>query len=428
MIDKIDGISVEYLVSQYGTPLYVVSENTLRKRVREFRDAFEKRSTPTIVAYSYKTNYLSAICAIIHQEGAWAEVVSGFEYDIARSLGVDGGNIIFNGPYKRDEELALALENKSLINVDSLDEINRIAKIGFERRRKVPIGIRVNAHLGYTIDREYKMQWSRFGFNLESGEAFDAFKYASNLSSLEIRGIQIHMGTNMPDTGVYAQAAALMLDFIQTLGEKLGLSIKYLDLGGGFACQDTPFSLVIPDDWVVPPFDDYAGAICSILRERNLGKDNNLTLILEPGRALVAESVFLLTRIVAKKVQSDTVSLVVDAGINLLPEAYYLKHKIEPIQNSDRRIMPIDIYGPLCMQVDQLGLGVEIPEPEVGDILVVRSVGAYNISHSIQFIQPRPGIVLVHDGVSEYIKLPENYSEIRRLERIPQHLIRDNRK
>ncbi len=415
---EIDGIKVIDLVDEYGSPLYVMSESGIRKRMQSFWQAFQSHYSPVVIAYSYKTNYLAGVCAITHQEGAWAEVVSGFEYEIAQSLGVKGDHIIFNGPYKRDEELLAAISNNSLINVDSLEELDRIAEIGRGKGRKIPIGIRVNAQLG-------EIPWSRFGFNLESGEAIEACKFADNADTVEIQGFHIHMGTNINDTNLYSKAVELVLSFAQTVENELEMTIKYVDLGGGFACRDAPPLGVFPEDWSVPLIDEYAEAICSPLNKAVQNLKDKPTLILEPGRAIVSESAFLLTRIVSKKNYSGSTSVVVDAGVNLLPSAYYLKHHIESAQDygANSRI-PVDIYGPLCMQVDVLGVGVELLNPQVGSILVIHSVGAYSISHSIQLAQPRPGVILTYDGISDYIKLPENGSQIRELERMPAHLRR----
>lgn len=413
---EIDGIKVKDLVDEYGSPLYVISESRIRKRMQSFQQAFQSHYSPVGIAYSYKTNYLAGICAITHQEGAWAEVVSGFEYEIAQSLGVNGEHIIFNGPYKRDEELLVAINNNSLINADSLEEIGRIAKIGRERQKKIPIGIRVNVQLG-------EIPWSRFGFNLEPGEAIEVCKFANNTGSIEIQGLHIHLGTNINDIELYSKTTELILSFAQALENELGVDIKYLDLGGGFACQDAPPLAVFPEDWIVPSIDEYAEAICSPLNRAVQNLKNKFTLILEPGRAIVSESAFLLTRIVSKKNHSGSTSIVVDAGVNLLPSAYYLKHRIESVRDDGGNSkIPVDIYGPLCMQVDVLGVGVELPNPQIGDIFIIHSAGAYSISHSIQFAQPRPGVILIHDGISEYIKLPESGSQIRDLERIPAHL------
>jgi len=156
---NISGVSARELIEQFGSPLWVVSEADLREKYRDLSRAFSTRYPKAVVAYSYKTNFLSGICALFHQEGAWAEVVSGFEYDIAMNLGVPGNQIVFNGPYKTKAELKRALEQESLINIDSYQEIYDLEELAKELDIMAKVGIRVNMQL-------YETNWTRFGFNL----------------------------------------------------------------------------------------------------------------------------------------------------------------------------------------------------------------------------------------------------------------------
>src|ERR1700730_1953304 len=126
---EIDGISIDKLVKVYGSPIFVVSAKTLRDNLKTFREDFSKRYPKVEVAYSYKTNCLLGVLSIIHKDGAWADVASGFEYDLARALGVPGKSIVFNGPYKKKEELKRAAKEGALINVDHTDELNMLEEI-----------------------------------------------------------------------------------------------------------------------------------------------------------------------------------------------------------------------------------------------------------------------------------------------------------
>ena len=144
----IDGVSVKSLIKDYGSPLFVISEKTVRSTIRKARKAFETRYPKVQFAWSYKTNYLNAICSIFHQEGSWAEVVSGFEYDKAISLGVDGSKIIFNGPEKSEEDLAKAISHDSLIHIDHLDELYLIAELAESLNKRPRVAIRVNMDTG----------------------------------------------------------------------------------------------------------------------------------------------------------------------------------------------------------------------------------------------------------------------------------------
>ncbi|MDP2751737.1 MAG: alanine racemase, partial [Rhodocyclaceae bacterium] len=166
-IGDVDGISIADLVKTHGSPLFVLSEQRLRENARRMRRAFAARYPQVRFGWSYKTNYLDAVCAVMHQEGSWAEVVSEFEYRKARRLGVPGNRIIFNGPHKTREALELAVSEGATINIDHLDELYMLESVAREANRRVPVGLRLN------FDTGFAEVWSRFGFNLESGQAMD---------------------------------------------------------------------------------------------------------------------------------------------------------------------------------------------------------------------------------------------------------------
>ncbi len=170
-IKEIDGVLVKDLIQKFGSPLYVFSEKTIRETYSEAHKAFTTRYPKVQFAWSYKTNYLDAICKIFHQEGSWAEVVSGFEYQKALKNGIPGNQIIFNGPYKTKEDLKLAIENQSYIHIDHYDEYYTLIELAEEMKKRPQVAVRVN------MDTGIYPQWSRFGFNYENGEAWEVIKW-----------------------------------------------------------------------------------------------------------------------------------------------------------------------------------------------------------------------------------------------------------
>ncbi|MBL9085196.1 MAG: hypothetical protein JNK76_25545, partial [Planctomycetales bacterium] len=152
----IDGVKISDLVDRYGSPLFVYSERTLRRKYRQMHSAFTTRYPNVVFGWSYKTNYLKAICAIMHQEGAYAEIVSKMEYEKAKGLGIVGDRIIFNGPHKPLETLAAAVVDGVTINIDHLDEINDLEHVADRLGRTINVGIRLNMDVGI------HPQWSRF--------------------------------------------------------------------------------------------------------------------------------------------------------------------------------------------------------------------------------------------------------------------------
>ena len=162
---------IENLLKEYGSPLFLLSEKILREKYREFKKAFTEEGIETIVGYSYKTNYLPAVCSILREEGAYAEVVADMEYKLARSLDVPGSKIIFNGCYKTKPELSKAVSEGALINIDSFEELELLDEVAGDLGKKARAGIRVNFKMG-------SAPWTKFGFSYESKEAELALKYA----------------------------------------------------------------------------------------------------------------------------------------------------------------------------------------------------------------------------------------------------------
>lgn len=413
---QIDGVAVSTLASKYGSPLYVVSEKTLREKYRDFMKALQAMYQDAHIAYSYKTNYLSGICGVFHQEGAWAEVVSGFEYDIALDLGVSPSRIVFNGPYKTKEELVRAIKDNSMINIDSYSEIYQLENLARSKIKPIKVGLRVNMELNYP-------PWNKFGFNLESGQAFEASRRIASSKYLKLNGLQCHLGTYIADTSVYSQGMAKLVEFALKLEKELKLQIDYLDIGGGYASANTLHTQFLSGAAIIPTLDQYVNALGKPLKDKASQFKKKPRLLLEPGRALVDEAVSLITTVVSTKRFADgTKAVIVDAGVNLLPTAYWFKHDIASTQDMGSNLEVVNVYGPLCMQIDIIRTEVRLPPFQKGNILVIKNVGAYNISQSLQFIFGRPAVVIINDGQVEHLRLPETTKDMRHLEVMPDRL------
>ncbi|MFZ4464675.1 MAG: alanine racemase, partial [Bacteroidales bacterium] len=247
---NIEGIAVKELIAKYGSPLFVISEKKIRKNYQHAVQAFETRYPRVQFAWSYKTNYLSAVCNVFHQEGSWAEVVSGFEYDKAILNGVPGNKIIFNGPDKSEIDLRKAITNDSLIHIDHLDELYLLQDIAKSSKNKPKVAIRVNMDTGvYPI-------WDRFGFNFENGQAWDALNKIMFSGNLELVGLHTHIGTFMLSPNAYAVAASKLANLAQKLQQKYDHEIKYIDMGGGFASKNTLKGAYLPGTDTNPSIDE----------------------------------------------------------------------------------------------------------------------------------------------------------------------------
>ncbi|MES9905913.1 MAG: alanine racemase [Sedimenticola sp.] len=203
--NSIDGAAIADLVGQYGSPLFVFSEQRLRRAIREAKIAFSSRYPKVTFGWSYKTNYLDAICAIFHQEGSVAEVVSRMEYEKAKRLGMAGDAIIFNGPNKPLPTLRQAVEEGVRIHVDHFDEIDDLEQVATESDREISVAIRLS------LDSGIQPQWDRFGFNLESGQALEAARRMEVGGRLKINGLHCHLGTFLLEPDAYRKAVEKMV-------------------------------------------------------------------------------------------------------------------------------------------------------------------------------------------------------------------------
>jgi len=419
-LTHIDGVAVNDLIGKYGSPLFVISEKTIRSTIKKAKKAFETRYPKVQFAWSYKTNYLNAVCSIFHQEGSWAEVVSGFEYDKAINLGVDGRKIIFNGPDKSEQDLTKAITNDSLIHIDHLDELYSITELAEKLNKRPRVAIRVNMDTGV-----YPM-WDRFGFNYENGQAWDAINKIMHSEKMELVGLHCHIGTFMLSPFAYGIAAAKLADLALALEQKFKHEIKYIDLGGGLPQRTTLKGSFLPGNDTNPTFDDFAEVISTALINSNFKKDKLPLLILETGRALVDEAGFLLGSVISNKRSSTgRRNTILDVGVNILFTSFWYDHKITPAQSFTHYSEDTCLYGPLCMNIDVIRESTTLPLLNKGEHVVIHNVGAYNMTQWMQFITLRPNVVLIDmDEKPHLIRSKESLENMNSMEKVPNHLER----
>lgn len=434
---EIDGIPVAALVQQFGSPLFVFSEHDLREKARHLRAAFTSRYENTRFAWSYKTNYLSAICQVFHDEGWMAEVVSDFEYQKARKLGIDGKDIIFNGPFKPRPILEQAIRERALIQIDNWDELGLVEALARDLDEPLEVGIRV------WLDAGIRPIWSKFGFAVENGEAARAAQRIQANLKLSLHTLHTHIGTYVLDPNAYRVAVTKLLALREQLHAGQQHWVPCINLGGGFPSNSLLHGMTGPAEQVVPPIDAYAEAITEVLNR--LPPEQRPQLRFESGRHLVDEAGYLLTSVVTIKGirhpmtepaglrdykeqllvgEAAQTSYVMDAGINLLYTAAWYQMDVLPARTIEAPPAPSRLYGPLCMVIDVLRYSVDLPPLKVGDLLTLHPVGAYNVSQAMQFIDYRPAVVLVGmDGKPELIRAREVLHDVDGPERLPAHLV-----
>jgi len=417
-----EGVEIAPLLEKYGSPLFIISEKRLRNNVQKLLRAFETRYPSVTYSWSYKTNYLGAVCNTLHQEGAWAEVVSAFEYEKARSLGVPAEKILFNGPHKQRYILERVVQEGGRIHLDNLDELYLLEEVAQAADKQVNVTMRLNFDTGFTEP------WSRFGFNIESGQAMDAARILGDSQYLNLAGLHSHLGTFVLDTRAYAAQVRIMCGFMNDVETQTNCHIESIDIGGGFASMNTLQGSYLPPEQVVPSIDQYAEAICTALneatRERDMQGKARPRLILESGRAIVDDTEILVTSVVANKRMPDGKrSVVLDAGVNMLFTGFWYNHPVCPTRPLEGIAEDTVLYGPLCMNIDIMRQSIMLPPVNIGDSLIFSQVGAYNNTQWMQFIEYRPNIVMIHEGGEvSVVRHAEDLQAMTNQEAIPTHL------
>jgi len=431
--DRIEGVEVEELVGQFGSPLFVFSETVLRNTARRARKAFESLYPNTVFAWSYKTNYLGAICNILHDEGWIAEVVSDFEYQKARKADIAGRDIIYNGPHKSRHSLERALSEGAIVQIDNWDELGLVEAIVARMEQPVCVGIRIWNDTGYAP------VWSKFGFALSNSEARRAAQRIISNPRLKLHTLHIHIGTYILDPRAYTVAAERILALRDQIETQTGHLVPCVNLGGGFPSNSVLHAL---PGHPVPPIEAYAAAIAGVLNK--LPRARRPQLRLESGRHLVDEAGWLITSVVAVKgvdrpgapdlsaVNAKAALVIgeharggyiVDAGVNLLYTAAWYRIGVTPARAHNLPPNAVRLYGCLCMNIDVIRESVDLPPLDVEDRLVLHPVGAYNLTQSMQFIAFRPAVVLIDEaGSVEVIRRTEDLAAVDGCEQVPARL------
>lgn len=414
---EIDRVKIAELSKEYGSPLFVFSETKVEELYTKAYNAFSSRYPHVQFAWSYKTNYLPAICQLMHNLGSSAEVVSEMEYEKAKALGMKGHNIIYNGPYKPKEALKIAVLDAAKIHIDHLFEINDLEEIAEELGIRIPVAIRVNMFTG-----TYP-QWDKFGFNYENDEAYNAIKRIYDGDKLYLIGLHTHIGTFILDSNAYTLATTKLMQLKALIEKDFNYNIEYIDMGGGFASRSYLKGVYQSPEVIIPTIEEYANAITSAIYATN--QTTNLPkLYMELGRYLIDEAGYLLSTVTAhKRFANATKGYVMDAGVNLLYTSQWYNFVVELDHYYKGTAEPTILNGPLCMNIDVIEDNISLPPLNRGSILTFSPVGAYNLSQSMQFIRYRPAVVLIDKNSKVHlIKSIENLEQLSTTEHLPPYL------
>ncbi len=416
----IGGCDVLDLTQEFGTPLYVFDESTIHRKCREFKREFTRLRPDTLVIYASKAFLNRALALILKEEGLGLDVVSGGELSIAQSVDFPADKVYFHGNNKTPEELDLALDlGVGRIVVDNFYELELLNKLA----RKRGINQNILLRLSPGVDPHTHQHTttgtieSKFGFALATGQAEEAVNQASSASNLTLLGLHFHLGSPVSEIQPYELAIELVLGFARGISQKFGFDLRELGVGGGFA---VPYTL----DSVVPTTADYARAVTgkldSLVSELGLSRPR---LVIEPGRAIVAQAGVALYKVGAvKDIPRVKKYVCVDGGMsdNIRPALYGAKYEalvanrgLEPGSST------VTIAGRLCESGDILARDISLPAARHGDIIAIPVCGAYSLPMSSNYnAVPRPAIVMVNEGRARLIRRRETYQDLMNLDLI----------
>lgn len=388
------------IAAEYGTPCYVYSRATIERHWKAFDTAAGEQ--PHLICYAVKANSNLGVLSVMAKLGSGFDIVSGGELLRVIAAGGDTGKVVFSGVGKTEEEIALALEhNIYCFNVESPAELQRINKVAAQLDQVAPVSIRVNPDVDAKTHPYISTGLKANKFGIPREEAIGIYEQAYAMSHIKVKGIDCHIGSQLTDLAPFVDALDRLLALIDELDEK-GIKISHLDVGGG---------LGVPYQDEQPPHpNEYAEALAKRLKGRE-----HLTLLFEPGRAIMANAGILLTKVEFLKSGSEKNFAIVDAAMNDLirPSLYSAWMNIIPVNTAlERESAVYDVVGPICETGDFIGKERELAiAPD--DVLAVRSAGAYGFVMASNYnSRARPPEILVDGKEVHLVRKRETLEEL----------------
>ncbi len=409
------GMDAVDLAKEYGTPLYVMEEDTILSAMREYKASVDRFYDGNgLICYASKAFSCKEIYRIAKREGLGTDVVSGGELYTALSVGFPAENICFHGNNKSDGELEYALTSGvGRIVVDNAEELDRLSAIADRLGKKAPVMIRikpgVDAHThSFVMTGQID---SKFGFALETGEAMAVIKKALKTPNISYVGVHCHIGSQIHELLPFTETAKIMMNFMAEVKKETGEDTKELNLGGGYGITYTD-----EDNRIEYP--SYMEAVSKIIHEsaENLGIKLPF-ILMEPGRSIVGEAGTTLYTVGAVKTIPNIRTYVsVDGGMFDNPRyiLYGAKYDFLLANKADKPATgKVTVAGKCCESGDLLGENVELGDAECGDIMAVFSTGAYNYSMSSNYNRNViPPVVFVKDGKARLVVKPQTYEDL----------------
>jgi diaminopimelate decarboxylase len=407
----VGGCDAFELMATFGTPLLAVDEDALRGAMTRFRRAFASKAWRAEVTYAAKAFMLRAIVCIAADEGLAIDVCSAGELQTALRAGVPAERLLVHGCFKTAEEIDMAVDcGVRHVVIDHRDEIDALAAAAERLRKRPSVLVRVNPEIATETHAHVQTSGpdSKFGFAIADGQALDALALVESFAQLDLAGIHCHIGSRIYDLGKYEEEIAALAAFALEARRECDASFSVIDVGGGIAIDEGGESAPTPHAWATTIFEalehHYVGA--GLPRPQ---------ILVEPGRALVADAGTTLYAIGVRKTLPDgSQALIVDGGLsdNPRPALYDARYDVTLLKRDHERPLTggsaFTVFGRHC-ETDRLFPDVRLDDPRPGDLLAVHKTGAYTYSMASNYNRfPRPAVVLVRAGQAKLIAKRES--------------------
>ena len=398
-----DGVPLAEIAQTTGTPVYVYSRAAIEESFLRFDTAFAR--VPHLVCYAAKANSSLAILKLLASLGAGADVVSGGELRACLASGFPAGRIVFSGVGKTDDEIRDGVAAGLLaFNAESEREIEKIDTEAGRQGKPARVALRVNPDIDAKTHPYISTGLAHNKFGVDIGRAKEIFDRSRRFQNIAMTGVQAHIGSQILETAPLEETARELAALATELASR-GFPLETLDIGGGLGVAGKGERTLLPRE--------YAAAVLPLLAGLPF------RILIEPGRAILAQAGVLVTRVLYLKENRGRKFVVADAGMNDLirPPLYGAIHPIESVAAPRGHTITADVVGPICETSDFLARDMEIPEPEEGDLLAVRDAGAYGFAMASNYnFRPRAAEVLVWRGSFRTIRRRETFEDLVGLE------------
>ena len=405
----VEDLPVAEIATQVGTPVYLYSAAALIHAYDGMAEAFAGR--PHLICYAIKANMNLAVVNTLVRRGAGVDVTSRGELFRALSAGADPNKIVYSGVGKRDDEIQAALSaGIKLLNVESRAELRHVDSVAGAMGVRAPVAFRVNPDVDPKTHPYISTGLRTSKFGVPISEAVEAYAEAKALPNVEVVGVGCHIGSQVVSIEPFADALVLVRGLVGDL-RAAGHGIEVIDVGGGLG--------VTYAEEVPPSPGEYAAAVLGAVG------DLDCEIVLEPGRSITANAGIFVTQVLYTKGSDEKSFVVVDGAMNdlLRPALYGSYQRIEPVGRARPGVEKVDIVGPVCESGDFLAKDRSFPSVEEGDLIAVRTAGAYGFAMSSNYNgRPRAAEVLVRGDRFAVVRERENLDDLIRGETIPEDL------